>query len=150
MQKLLERILNRKIRSLNYHENEKSIAINPEKKSVRLDIFVETEEGLIIDVEMQTSNKKAKWLPKRTRYYQALIDSNTLSKGTSYRKLPESYIVFICTFDPFDKCRKVYTFTNKCHEDNLELDDGSTKIFFNTKGNIGDIDEDVSNFLKYI
>lgn len=32
----------------------------------------------------------------------------------------------------------------------MELDDGSTKIFFNTKGNIGDIDEDMSNFLKYI
>ena len=40
-------------------------------------------------------------IEKRTRYYQSLIDIDQLEKNMDYRKLKESYIIFICTFDPF-------------------------------------------------
>lgn len=145
----LEKTLNRKIKKIHYYQNEKTVNLSPENKGVRFDVLVETVDGVMIDVEMQTSDN-SKWLPKRTRYYQAMIDLNTLAKGSTYKQLPESYIIFVCTFDPFDKSRKVYTFTNQCHEDNLELKDGSTKIFYNTMGTVGDVDEDIENFLNYI
>lgn len=145
----LEKTLNRKIKKIHYYQNEKTVNLSPENKGVRFDVLVETVDGVMIDVEMQTSDN-SKWLPKRTRYYQAMIDLNTLAKGSTYKQLPESYIIFVCTFDPFDKSRKVYTFTNQCHEDNLELKDGSTKIFYNTTGTVGDVDEDIENFLNYI
>ena len=145
----LEKTLNRKIKKIHYYQNEKTVNLSPENKGVRFDVLVETADGVMIDVEMQTSDK-SKWLPKRTRYYQAMIDLNSLAKSSNYKQLPESYIIFVCTFDPFDKSRKVYTFTNQCREDNLELKDGSTKIFYNTLGTVGDVDEDIENFLNYI
>lgn len=150
-QTFLEKALKRKIANIHYFESEKTVNLSPENKGVRFDVMVETADGTMIDVEMQTSDK-SEWLPKRTRYYQAMIDINTLAKGkkASYKRLPESYIIFVCTFDPFDKSRKVYTFTNQCQEENFELNDGTTKIFYNTTGTAGELDEDIENFLNYI
>lgn len=61
------------------------------------------------------------------------IDIECLSKGDKYYTLKNSFIIFLCTFDLFEKGLPVYTFTNKCHEDlEIDLRDGVTKIFFNT------------------
>ena len=38
-------------------------------------------------------------LPKRSRYYQSVMDSEILKKGVHYSRLNDSYIIFICTFD---------------------------------------------------
>lgn len=144
----LEKTLKRKIEKIHY-QNKKTVNLSSQNKSICFDVLVETEDGVMIDVEMQTSDI-TKWLPQRTRYYQAMIDLNSLAKGNSYKNLPTSYIIFVCTFDPFDKSRKVYTFTNKCHEENMDLNDGATKIFYNTTGTLGEVDEDIDNFFNYI
>ena len=47
---------------------------------------------------------------KRSRYYQGIIDLNMIEKGESYDILKESYVIFICTFDFFEKGRSVYEF----------------------------------------
>ena len=45
----------------------------------------------------------------------------------------------------------MYTFTNLCHEqDGLEFGDETVKIFLNTKGTIGEVDEDIDKFLAYV
>ena len=45
----------------------------------------------------------------------------------------------------------MYTFENICLENkNLKLLDGATKIFLNTKGQIGDIDDSIRGFLQYV
>jgi len=50
-----------------------------------------------------------------------------------YMHLKKSYTIFICTEDVFGQKRYQYTFRNLCLEDKaLELNDGATKIFFNT------------------
>ena len=101
---------------------------------------------------MQAASKSIDWLPKRTRYYQAMIDLNVLGKGKDYIELKKSFVIFICTFDPFPgNNRKMYTFTNLCHEqDGLELGDETVKIFLNTKGTVGEIDDDIDKFLAYV
>ena len=38
---------------------------------------------------------------KRTRYYQSMIDMDSLMKGQDYSELKDSYILFICKRDPF-------------------------------------------------
>ena len=75
-----------------------------------------------------------------------------LGKGKDYIELKKSFVIFICTFDPFPgNNRKMYTFTNLCHEqDGLELGDETVKIFLNTKGTVGEIDEDIDKFLAYV
>ena len=99
---------------------------------------------------MQTSEINRE-LSKRTRYYQGMMDINSLPKGESYKNLKESYIVFVCSFDPFHRSNLIYTFRNKCIEiEDLELDDKATKIFLNATGIEGEINLDIKNFLKYI
>ncbi|MBO6255048.1 MAG: Rpn family recombination-promoting nuclease/putative transposase, partial [Bacteroidaceae bacterium] len=80
-----------------------------------------------------------------------MIDLDVLGKGRDYIELKKSYVIFICTFDPFDEGRRVYTFSNRCHEsDGLELGDETTKLFLNAKGTIGEVDADIANFLDYV
>ncbi len=64
----IENLLNIKIKKVVYTESEKMIAIKNKNKSVRLDVYVETDDGRIIDIEMQTSEKNQDF-GKRTRYY---------------------------------------------------------------------------------
>ena len=74
-----------------------------------------------------------------------------ISKGEDYDKLKKSFVIFICTFDPFGKGRHLYTFENRCNEDSsLVLGDETTKVFLNTRGALQDVDEEMMEFLKYI
>ena len=64
---------------------------------------------------MQVKNKKnpqtkAFVLPKRSRYYQALLDFDLLQAGQPYDLLPPTFIIFICIFDFFENGNYVYTF----------------------------------------
>ena len=81
-----------------------------------------------------------------------MIDLDVLGKGKDYTDLKQSYVIFICTFDPFpDNGKKLYTFSNRCHEqDGLELGDETTKMFLNAKGTIGKVDKDIDSFLAYV
>lgn len=145
---LLERLLQIKIKDLKYVDAQKTIDISYDAKSVRLDVYVEGDDR-IFNVEMQTTNQK--WLAKRSRYYQGMIDLNTIEKGETYRKLKDSYVIFICTFDPFGKGKARYSFENFCVEDkSLSLNDGAKRIFFNTKDYMESEDEGIRAFLRYV
>ena len=146
--KLLERLLQTKIRDIVYLEEQKSINIEKDAKSIRLDVYIE-DGNRVFDLEMQTTDKRN--LPKKSRYYQGMIDLNTIEKGENYKKLKESYVIFICTFDPFHQEKAQYTFENFCIEDKeLKLNDGAKKIFFNAKDYINAEDEEIREFLKYV
>ena len=105
----LEILLDKKIGEITYIDNQKTIDINYDAKSVRLDVYVE-DENRIYNIEMQVINKKD--LAKRSRYYQSMIDLNAIEKGEIYRDLKESIVIFICKFDPFGKGLSKYTFEN--------------------------------------
>ena len=146
---LLEMILGVKIRKIEYPELQKTLNERYGSKSIRLDVYVEDEAGTVYDVEIQTTEKKH--LPKRTRYYQGVMDLHILEKGEDYSKLRRSYIIFICTYDPFGKGRWQYTFENLCKEDpDIALEDGATRIILNTKGSAGEISNDLKALLRYM
>jgi len=146
----IEKLLHIEVKDITYRQYEKTVELSPETKGVRFDIYVETDAGEFIDIEMQTSNKDDDWLPKRARYYGSMLDLSSLAKGKDYAELKNSYVIFVCTFDPFGLGRKLYSFRNTCKEANIELKDGAEKIFLNTKGSIGEVDEDIDNFLEYV
>ena len=148
---LIEKILNIKIKKITYPDAEKSIDIRLDSKSVRLDVYVQDEQNVVYDIEMQTTDGKDGELAKRTRYYQAMIDMDVLEKGHDYEELNKTYIIFICTFDLFKKGLPVYTFQNICREDDtLELGDQTHKLFLNSKSHAEDIDPDIAAFLAYV
>jgi len=143
----LEIVLDVKIKEISYPEDEKTITIASESKSVRLDVYVDDDQGTVYNVEMQSSMKNN--LPKRSRYYQAMIDLQLLDKGADYNELNKSYIIFICTFDLFGQGRHIYRFKNCCLEcPDLVLEDDTTKIFINTKGIQDDISDEFREMIK--
>ena len=107
---LLELLLNIKIKKVESVNKQKSIDITADAKSVRLDVYLEDTEMSVYDVEMQAAIKRD--LPKRSRYYQGMIDLNQIEKGAKYSELKKSYIIFICMSDPFENNLPVYTFEN--------------------------------------
>lgn len=147
---LLQRILpDLKIDRIEYPEPQKSIRMDLDAKSVRLDVYVQDDKNTVYDLEMQVTHTKE--LPKRTRYYQSMIDLQMIDKGESYKKLNPCYIIFICPFDTFGRGRHIYTFENSCKEDKeLLLEDGTTKIFLNADSEMNDVSEELKAFLDYV
>ena len=145
----LERILNIKISSIEYPKSQETIDISADAKSVRLDIYVEDGKETVYNIEMQTTENRN--LPKRTRYYQGMIDLNILEKGENYRDLKRSFVIFVCTFDLFGEGRHIYTFENRCIQNpELSLLDGTTKIILNTKGIMDDVTPEMKRLLDFI
>ena len=146
---LLEYILGVKIKKIEYPELQKTIDKQYKSKSVRLDVYVEDDKHTVYNIEIQTTRKKN--LPKRLRYYQGIIDLNIIDKGEDYTSLKKSFVIFICTYDPFGAGRYIYTFRNRCDEDDtIFLGDEATKIVLNAKGTKGDISKELKDTLDFI
>ena len=147
--RVLEEILQVAIRKVVAVTEEKTIQILPDSKGIRLDVYVSDEAGTVYDVEMQTGHRSE--LPKRMRYYQGNIDLNLIARGAKYSELRKSFIIFICTFDPFRSGRHIYTFENTCCEEpELKLGDETVKLLLNTRGKMDDISSDLRAFLTYV
>ena len=149
-QELLHRIFpDLQIDHIEYPELQKSIRPDADAKSVRLDVYVQDGADTMYDIEMQVADTGE--LPKRTRYYQSLIDLQLIDRGQTYSHLNQSYIIFICPFDPFKKARHIYTFKNFCEEDkDLSLHDETAKIFLNADSSLDDVSRELRAFLDYV
>ena len=153
--KLLEMILGVKIREVVFLEDQESLNPDYAAKGIRMDVYLEDAGNAVYNVEMQTENTGE--LPERSRYYQAVIDINLIKRGEDYAAVKKSYVIFICTFDLFGAGRQIYHFENLCREDPaIRLDDGTEKIFLNTKGRKEskaapeEVGEDLWNLLGYL
>ena len=99
---------------------------------------------------MQVKRKDA--LGKRSRYYQSQMDMELLLSGEDYSELPDTYVIFICDFDPFEEGKYRYTFKMTCKESvQTNLEDGRTIVFLNTHGkNESEVPKELVTFLKYV
>ena len=146
---LLELILQIKIVEIIFTIEQKPIEITSDGKGIRLDVYVEDGLKTVYDIEMQSTVRKN--LPKRSRYYQGMIDLNLIERGADYKELKKSFIIFICMSDPFGKGLHVYTFENQCKElPGLYLGDETTKVFINASGTANDISDEMRDFLDYL
>ena len=118
-----------------------------DKRGVRLDAYLD-DGKTIYNIEMQTAEYGA--LPQRARLYQAHIDINQLERGQNFDELRPSYVIFICTFDPFGQSWYQYSFRHVCRETGEELQDEAYKLFFNTTGTKGEISPSLREMLQYI
>lgn len=145
---ILQTILGKEIKSVKVHA-EHTLFYSTDFKSVRLDIYARDEMEVSYNIEMQ--NESSKNLAKRSRFYQSEIDITALKPGEDYSKLKPSYIIFICTFDPFGDGLYRYTFRPYCKEMGQYLEDGTQRIFLNTKGkNDSEVPKELIHFLHYI
>ena len=140
-----------RLKSLKWKSGQKVIHNLPGKRGVRLDFIAESEDGMIFDVEMQNRNEGN--IPKRTRFYQALIDAPILKSGErGFDKMNPLYIIIICNYDPYGKKKYCYTFDNQCKEvPGLRLGDEVTKLLLSTKGeNEEEVSKELVDFLHYV
>ena len=151
---LVELLLGVKVDHVEYPELEKVIEPFYTTKGVRLDVYLK-DNNKVIDVELQCYPQEA--LGKRMRYYEAMLDMDALMKGEDYSQLKDSYVLFICKYDPFrDESGKAfrlsrYTFTNSCRENNqVELNDKSHKVVYNSSCYEKEKDERIKALLRYV
>ncbi|MBQ3398995.1 MAG: Rpn family recombination-promoting nuclease/putative transposase [Synergistaceae bacterium] len=133
---------------------QKSAKYSLDTRGVRFDVFASSDKRKLFDCEVQTSDKKD--LPRRTRAYHSILglealEAETLKKSGSYSTMPDTYVIFLCTFDHFNLGRHIYTFSNVCDEvRGLKLNDGAVTIFLNTRGKADDISEELKAFLDFM
>lgn len=146
---LLERVLEIPIERVEVSK-EKSIVYHPAFKGVRLDVYAKDEMGTHYDIEMQATQKN--FMERRSRYYHSQMDMSFIATGEDYGKLPNSYVIFVCDFDPFGEKKYCYTFESICAENKrLVLQDGRQSIFLSTKGeNENEVSEELVKFLKFV
>ena len=146
---LLEILLHIKIERLEFQEPQKSFKLTSESRGIRLDVYVK-DSNRVFDIELQTTNERN--LELRTRYYQGVMDISELEKGEFFSNMKESYIIFICMFDPFGADMPIYTVKQTFEEnEKLIFDDKTHKIFYNVNA-FEKLSNDVETkaFLEYL
>ena len=147
-QLILEIIFDTKLPKVKVH-TEHTVLFSSDFRSIRLDVYASSKTEVNYNVESQNNRKRN--LPKRSRFHQAEMDVMALKPGEDFNDLKPSYVVFICSFDPFGKGRYQYTFEERCLEEDFPLGDETRKIFLNSKGkNAHETPPLLVHFLKYI
>lgn len=94
---LISALLGKKITLLEY-KTQYSIR-NIVNHSIVADVLVKDEDSNLYDVEVNTGD--GGFHERRLRYYNAAIDWSYLDKGKKYQELPDLYMLYITTEDPF-------------------------------------------------
>ena len=131
---MLEIILGKDLVLKYLPQTEKEIRANPAKRFVKLDVWMMDSDNVVYDAEVQKKNTQN--LPKRSRYYQSLIDEKLLEPGiTDFNELNPVCIILIAPFDLGGEELYRYTYQMTCDEvPGLPLGDGGVRIFLNTHG----------------
>lgn len=146
---LLELLLNIKIERIEIPVAERSFKVDYDSKGIRFDVYVKDGTGRCFDIEIQTTNRTN--LAKRARYYQGLMDVDSLVSGADYSELNESYVIFLCMEDAFGNGLPVYDFHQVCKQDSeVLLNDGTHKVFFNASKYDKMPTESLREFFKFL
>lgn len=150
---ILECILQRKIRQLTVIPQKPWPGENPEKHGIRLDVYLDEEDGELFDIEPDNNSSvnDVNALPRRVRFYHAKIDAGNLAAGEDYSALRNVVVIFITTYDPLGLDRMIYTIKNGCIEaPELPYEDGARTIFLYTKGNAGNPPKELQLLMRYM
>ena len=146
---LLEMLLDIKIDRIEQPKSEQTFKTDFDSRGIRLDVYVKDGTGRCFDIEIQTSSYMQ--LAKRARYYQGLMDVDSIQFGQEYSALKDSYVIFLCLGDAFGHRLPVYTFRYRAEEDkNILMNDGTVNIFFNATMYDKMQSENLRSFFKYL
>ena len=136
------------IRYARHPEAEKSILSDPMRRGVRLDVYFD-DGKTVYDIELQRTSITD--LAERARLYSSSMDIAMLDKGEGFGSMRTSYVIFLCTFDPFAKDEKVYRFSTMCEDvQGLPLGDRRYIMFLNSRGSKGVSNLDMDELFRYL
>ena len=98
-------------------------------RSVRFDVFATDTKGKLYNIEVQRADSGA--IPQRARYNSVMLDYHELNKQEDFRKLPESFVIFITENDVVGDGEKIYHIDRIVKETNKEFGDGTHIIYVN-------------------
>ena len=113
---LLEAILRKDIKTVTI-KNPEIIPYEREDKRGLLDIKAETDDGTILDIEMQMEDKKN--AEERGTVYAGNMITGQLQVGDDYKKLKKSIVIFITNYN-FLKRNSYHSVGRMKFEDTLE------------------------------
>ncbi|UNL36642.1 Rpn family recombination-promoting nuclease/putative transposase [Limosilactobacillus reuteri] len=137
------------IKKIDLPNNQQEIALAPDAKAVRFDIYTTDEQGNHYDIEMQVADHHN--IAKRIRYYQTASSMEAYDKEQPYEKADDSYVIFFCNFDPFQLGEQRYILHK--HIDGVPeyvVKDGQTDILFNVPSLKHDVNSKMQAFLDMI
>lgn len=138
VRKLLKIIFDREFGSLTVIPQKTYYGSNTDKHGARLDVYLEEENGsqpdgaTVYDIEPDQNDREQdkRALPRRTRFYHAKIDADSLKSGDDYSSLKDVIVIMIMSYDPFEQGHMVYTIQNVCRElPEMSYDDGARTIY---------------------
>ena len=136
------------IRYARHPEAEMGILSDPMRRGVRLDVYFD-DGRTVYDIELQRTSITD--LAERTRMYSSSMDVAMLDKGEGFGRMRTSYVIFLCTFDPFARDEKVYRFATMCENvQGLPLGDRRYIMFLNSKGSKGESNLDMDELFRYL
>jgi len=100
------------------------------------------------NIELQVQGSRE--IPKRSRYYQAVMAVDDLKKGSRYSALKPCYVIFICRFDLMGQGDPVYRFQMLDDKNHLPLGDEQFIIMVNTTSKADDTPKELQALYKYL
>lgn len=118
-------------------------------KGIRLDVWAKDDQGRVYDIEMQNADQQD--LGQRMQYYATGLNKFTLKSGEPYPKLKSSYVLFLCTFDPFGQGESLYEFEFFDKKTKtIEFKSGMHITVLNSKGKDRSRGQKLLNFSDYM
>ena len=161
---ILSRVLKREVGEIDFTPERIVPGISERNHGIRMDAYITefTEEPdikkdkiKIFDLEPDKRSGKKNGLPRRSRYYADLIDTQLLGTGVDYEDLPELVTIFILSYDPFGMGDMIYEVGSiiKTHPE-VSYNDGIQRVFLYVDGklpeNAGEDERKLRDLLKYI
>ena len=140
---ILRIILGRDIKVVSVRGQVEKKNPNPDGRNIKLDIVAIDVDGSEIDIEVQCNASGAH--VKRARYHSSVIDSGLLKKNKDFKKLKDSYVIFIYKHDKFKKGLPLYHVDRVVRETGEAFNDGSHIIYVNGKYKG---DDDIGKLMK--
>ena len=115
-------------------------------QEVRFYAEVQDDQNCYYDIEIKMANNDN--LGKQARYYQSQIDYAAFMNGKTHHGYNESFVILLCTFDPFGYGLRRYQFHR--YEDSIRdlcFDTQSHTIFINAQGTEGEVSDDLAGII---
>lgn len=100
-------------------------------RTIRLDVRAKFADGTHVNIEVQRNTEGSHI--RRARYHSSNLDVRMLKKGHDFQTLKDSYVIFICENDKFQKGLPIYHIDRCICETGEWVNDGSHIIYVNGK-----------------
>ena len=126
---ILRIILGRRIKVISVDGQVEMKNHEVEGRTITLDVLALDEDGTEINIEVQGNSEGAHI--RRARYHSSAVDSRMLKEGQEFKKLKDSYVIFIYKHDKFRKGLPIYHIERYVGETKEPFGDGSHIVYVN-------------------